>query len=65
MLEKDSLAQLAAEITSQGYDEQTAWRFAALIGDTPGFDEHGNLAVLDDCGEIIARLRPLKFFSTD
>ena len=44
-----------------GYDEQTSAHFAALIGDTPCFDEQGRLVVMNESGAILARLR-LKYF---
>jgi hypothetical protein len=63
MLERESLTELIAEIVSQGYDEQTASRFAVLLGDTPATDDSGNVIVLDDGGAVLATLKPLKFFS--
>jgi hypothetical protein len=53
---------LVDEIMSQGYDEATASRYAALIGDLPVTDDtDGKLLVMNN-GQVIARLKPLKFF---
>jgi hypothetical protein len=57
----ESLAELAAEIKALGYDDRTAGRYAALIGDTPGIDEQGRIVVIDQNGREVARLK-LKFF---
>jgi hypothetical protein len=62
MLDQNALTELAREIKALGYDEKTASYYAAQIGDTPGFDEHGNLVVSDERGIVIATLPPLKFF---
>lgn len=61
MMDLEAFKELVAEIMSQGYDRETAARYAGLIGDTPGFDEHGNI-VVEENGREIARLKPLKFF---
>ncbi|MCO5051299.1 MAG: hypothetical protein M9920_03250 [Verrucomicrobiae bacterium] len=61
MIEFEQFKELIAEIQSQGYDEETASRFAALIGDLPCYDEDGNMVVRDG-DRILARLRPLKFY---
>lgn len=58
--DEQMLTEMATEIMSQGYDEETASYYAVRIGDTPGYDEDGRLVVLNERGEIIARLRPLK-----
>lgn len=63
MMDENSLAELAAEIMAQGYDEETAWRFAALIGDVPFTDEAGKIIVQDEQGNELSRLNPLKMFS--
>lgn len=56
----DGLAELAEEIRRQGFDEETASRFAALIGDTPIIDDAGKVVVRDG-GRELARLK-LHFF---
>jgi hypothetical protein len=63
MLDQHSLTELTTEIVSQGYDEQTASRFAVLIGDTPCFDDKRNVIVSDERGSTVATLKPLKFFA--
>ena len=61
----DGLEELMREIMSQGFDEKTAWHYAALIGDLPITDEtHSCIIVMDGLREI-ARLKPLKFFDPD
>jgi hypothetical protein len=56
---------LAAEIMRQGYSEEQAWQFAALIGDMPVYDESGSLLVVDhQTNSVLARLKPLPFFSS-
>lgn len=64
MFESDSFIRLTDEIASQGYDLETASRFAALIGDTPIFHDNGDISVQSGCSEI-ARLKPLKFFRSE
>lgn len=59
----ESLTELTREIMQQGYDEETASHYAALIGDTPCTDEAGNIVVFDGKKEI-ARLK-LKYFDLD
>jgi len=61
MMDLEAFKELVAEIMSQGYDRETAGRYAGLIGDTPAIDAEGNVVVMDK-GEVIARLKPLKFF---
>jgi hypothetical protein len=53
--------KLTAEIMKQGYDLETAGRYAALIGDTPVVDAEGNVLVMEG-GEVVARLKPLRMF---
>ncbi len=61
MCTEEGFNAMIEEIMAQGYDEETAAEFAALIGDTPCFDEKGNLLVLDhETGKILATLKPLK-----
>ena len=57
----EAFEELIAEIVSQGYDQETAGRYASLIGDTPIADEQGNIVVME-IGREIPRLKPLKFF---
>jgi len=59
----ESLAELAKEIMAQGHNERTAYRYAALIGDTPLSDGNGNTIVRDERGRVLATLKPLKMFS--
>jgi hypothetical protein len=59
-LEYEGFVALIGEIKSLGYDEETASHYAALIGDTPVFDETGLLVVLEG-DAVLARL-PLKYF---
>jgi hypothetical protein len=61
MLEYAGLNDLAREIESLGYDEKIASHYAALIGDTPVFDEDGYILILSDDNQIVARL-DLKFY---
>jgi hypothetical protein len=63
-LDQNSLTELTQEIMAQGYDEETASYYAVRIGDTPGFDENGKLVVMNEHGQVITRLQPLKFFAT-
>ncbi|MCO5051301.1 MAG: hypothetical protein M9920_03260 [Verrucomicrobiae bacterium] len=62
MIEFEQFKELIAEIQSQGYDAATASRYAARIGDRPGYDLQGNIVVRDENDRILARLRPLKFY---
>jgi hypothetical protein len=62
MMEPDDLEMLAMEIMSQGYDEATADRLAVRIGDTPCYDEAGNIVVENKSGQVMAILKPLRFF---
>jgi hypothetical protein len=61
MMNEETFGQLVDEIMSQGYDEETAVRYAVLIGDIPIADEHGNIIVMSG-GKELARLKPLKMF---
>jgi hypothetical protein len=62
MIEYEDFSNLVDEIMTQGHDEETASRYAALIGDTPLYNEAGDIVVMD--GErIVATLKPLKFFA--
>lgn len=64
-MNESDLDALALEIRLQGYDELSAWRYAQLIGDTPVFDERGNIVVREDDGTVLATLKPLKFFAEE
>jgi hypothetical protein len=61
-MDRDALNKLALEIAAQGYDEQTASRFAVLIGDTPIHDSARNVIVPDLAGAVLATLAPLACF---
>lgn len=63
MMDETTLEELAAEIMAQGVDTDTAFNYAALIGDTP-LIEDGQVIVRDGTQEI-ARLKPLKFFGME
>jgi len=56
MLTHESIRDLADEIASLGYDERTAWRFAALVGDTPIVGPDNRVLVMDEAGRELARL---------
>lgn len=56
-------SKLADEIMSQGYSEEEAAHFAALIGDIPVFDEAGHI-IVQEHGRDLARLKPLRFFGS-
>jgi len=59
---EEGFNRLVDEIMAQGYDEETAARYAALIGDLPIIDDtDGKLLVMEN-GQVLARLNPLKFF---
>ncbi len=59
MMSDAAFNKLIDEIMTHGYDEKTASHFAALIGDTPAMDEHGNVVVMEN-GRELARFK-LKF----
>jgi hypothetical protein len=61
MMNEETFGELVDQIMAQGYDEETAVRFAVLIGDIPISDEHGNIIVMSG-GQELARLKPLKMF---
>ncbi len=61
MLDENAFEELVRQIQEQGFDEETAGRYAVLIGDMPVTDEQGRICVMSG-GEIIARLKPLKMF---
>lgn len=61
MIEKEQFKKLVDEIMTHGFDEKTAAFYAGQIGDTPNFDDHNNIVVTDDAGNVLARLR-LNFF---
>ena len=56
MLTEEQFCALMERIERLGYDEETAGRFAALIGDTPCKDEQGRTVVIDKDGRPLARL---------
>jgi len=56
----ESFESLVEEIARQGFDPETAGRYAVLIGDTPVIDSDGKLVVQDEHGKIIARLELLR-----
>lgn len=60
MISEEGFDKLIDEIMSKGYDEPTAAKFAAIIGDTPMVDEDDNIVVVED-GKELARLK-LDFF---
>ena len=57
MLDEAAFGGLIDEIVSLGYDRETAGRWAVLIGDTPVLDRDGFVMVMDDQGQVLARLR--------
>jgi hypothetical protein len=61
---QESFSELVAEIKSLGYDDATAGRWAAFIGDTPIGDDQGRIVVRDEQGKELARLR-LKCFEEE
>jgi AAA+ ATPase superfamily predicted ATPase len=60
MINDEGFSQLVDEIITKGYDEATAAKFAAIIGDTPMIDENDNIVVMENEKEL-ARLK-LDFF---
>jgi hypothetical protein len=62
MLKEADFRKLALEIETQGYSRERAAHYAMLIGDTPCFEDDGWLCVVEH-GKIIARLKPLEFFT--
>ena len=56
VLTEEQFCALMERIERLGYDEETAARFAALIGATPHRDEQGRIVVLDRDGRELARL---------
>lgn len=60
-MDENSLTELTREIMAQGFNEQSASRYAVLIGDTPVMDQHGNVVVMDGSRRVTT-LEPLKFF---
>ena len=61
MLTEEGFKSLCDEIESLGYDRDTAGHFAALIGDTPITDEHGQIVVME-AGKELAKLK-LAFYA--
>lgn len=62
MIEFNDFSTLVDEIAAQGYTPDQAAEYAALIGDTPLYDESGNIVVMDG-DRTVATLKPLKFFA--
>jgi len=62
MIDQEGFNQMIDEIMAQGYDLETACKFAAIIGDTPELDRDDNLVVRDKSGNLLATLRPLDCF---
>lgn len=62
---EEGFNQLVDEIMTQGYDEATAARFASLIGDLPTIDDTDGKLLIMENGQVIARLKPLKFFEAE
>jgi hypothetical protein len=62
MTDDIGFAELVREIMAQGIDEQTASRYAGLIGDTPITDFSGYVLVRNEAGQLLAKLKPLKMF---
>ncbi len=61
-MKEEDFNRLVDEIMSQGYSVDAACDYAVLIGDSPCRDEAGNIIVTVDNGDVIAKLKPLKFF---
>lgn len=59
-MDQEAFNKLVDEIMTKGYDEATAAKFAAIIGDTPMIDENDNIVVVEN-GQELARLK-LDFF---
>ena len=59
-----AFCELVSEIVALGFDEETAARYASLIGDLPTSDGAGNIIVRDEQGRELAQL-PLKSFGGD
>lgn len=62
MMEEEAFEALAREIQSQGYELLTAIGYASLIGDHPTYDAEGMIVVMKGA-EVVAKLKPLKFFT--
>lgn len=56
MMTEQDFARLVDLIKARGYDEETAIRYAEIIGDTPEVDGQGHTLVRNLRGEIIDRL---------
>lgn len=54
----EAFEDMIAAIMRQGYDLETAAEYAKWIGDTPILDTAGKLLVINDRGEVLARLQP-------
>lgn len=64
MIELEDFNKLVDEIVEQGFNEETASELAEMIGDTPIYNEAGNIVVMDGAREV-AILLPLKFFAEE
>jgi hypothetical protein len=63
MITGEGFLQMVREIQEQGYSEEQAADFAAIIGDMPIFNEQGSLLVVDHAtNRVLATLKPLAFF---
>jgi len=56
-LNKSHFIVLVNVIKRSGYDEDTAVKYATLIGDTPVIDEEGKTVVTDSTGNELARFQ--------
>lgn len=63
-MNESAFVELIREIMEQGYDRETAGRYAVLIGDLPITDPQGKIVVMSG-NRILARLEPLKFFEAE
>lgn len=63
MMSDHALESLAKEIEKQGYDPETASRYAVLVGDIRIPDAEGHLVVYAEDGTtVLARLKWTKRF---
>lgn len=58
----ESFFELVRQIQEQGFDEDTAGRYAALIGDTPCLDGD-MLVVMDERQQVVARIKAPPMFA--
>ncbi|HWQ92231.1 MAG TPA: hypothetical protein VN673_11210 [Clostridia bacterium] len=64
MLRERDFKEMVQAIMQQGYSEEQASEFAALIGDRPVTDEAGMVLVLRN-GAVLARLKPITKHDTN